>query len=89
MNINSMESILLDIEDISQLLYQEDVKEGYAKLSNMIPKVMELAVDLDDSQQEELISALAPAVSAMENKDSTLLADILQYELGEKLKSFV
>lgn len=89
MNINSMESILLDIEDISQLLYQEDVKEGYAKLSNMIPKVMELAVDLDESQQEELISALAPAVSAMENKDSTLLADILQYELGEKLKSFV
>ena len=89
MNKELVKEVMDKIEDISNLLYQEQLAEGNTLLMEIIPDLQKIISNIEDANtQEEFIQIFASAVEAMENKDSTLLGDILQYELGEKLKEF-
>ena len=90
MNKELVKEVMDKIEDISNLLYQEQLAEGNTLLMEIIPDLQKIISNIEDANtQEEFIQIFASAVEAMENKDSTLLGDILQYELGEKLKEYL
>lgn len=74
------------ISETSELLYQQKITEGYEKLNQVIQELTTYVTQITDvEQQNELLVTLKETLSAMEEKDTTLLADLLQYELIEKL----
>lgn len=82
-----MKDLLEVLEKLTELLYQERKNEAYGILIKCLPVMSTLFVELEDKElQQELIVSLGEAVEAMENNDCTLLADILQYDVIDKLK---
>ena len=82
--IQDTKETLLTIADI---LYQGRVSDGIAAMNGVIPNLSLIAAgSQDDALQQRLITdALAPILSAMEEEDGTLLADLITYELVELL----
>ena len=80
--------VLLEVLDkIIELLYQEDVNTACGLLARCLPIMSAFIGDVkDEVLQKEIKESLEEAVSAMENNDCTLLADIMQYDLIEKLE---
>lgn len=82
-----MKDLLEVLEKLAELLYQERKDEAYGILIKCLPIMSTLFVEIKDEEvQRDLISALNEAANAMENDDCTLLADILQYDIIEKLQ---
>lgn len=82
-----MKDLLEVLEKLAELLYQERKDEAYGILIKCLPIMSNLFVEIEDAAlQQELIAALNEAANAMENNDCTLLADILQYEIIDRLK---
>lgn len=82
-----MKDLLEIVEKIAELLYQERKDEAYGILIKCIPIMATCFNEIEDvALQQEMIVSLNDAVGAMENNDYTLLADILQYDIIEKLK---
>lgn len=77
------------IEEISELLYQENIDRAYGKLNVLINELIGWTATLSLDAQGDIVESLKPALSAMEDKDTTLLADILQYELLEKIEIYL
>ncbi|MBQ8317752.1 MAG: hypothetical protein IJX85_05380 [Lachnospiraceae bacterium] len=70
------------LNDISNQMYKGDVLNGVASMATVIPSLAEIAGCLDDCKQECFVNeALKPALEAMEERDGTMLADILTYEM--------
>lgn len=81
-----MTDLLEVLNAIAELLYQEKQKDAYGLLIQCLPAMGLYIGEIKDAKlQAEVMQSLAEAVSAMEAQDSTLLADILQYEIIEKL----
>lgn len=75
-----------ELEHVTELFYQQKSKEGYEKLQILLADISLYVSNVqDEEQQQELLETLTEALNAMEEKDTTLLADILKYELLEKL----
>lgn len=72
---------------IADTLYQGNVSEGIASMQSVIPNLSVIASAItDEEMQQRLITeALSPILSAMEEEDGTLLADLITYELVEIL----
>ncbi len=80
------------IEKTSELFYQQNIQEGYNQLEQTLILLTrtidsiftykaegnELDIDTD-----HLLQVLSEAMSALEKKDTTLLSDILTYDLKE------
>lgn len=82
-----MKDLLEILEKIAELLYQERYNEAYGILIKCLPIMGAYIGEVQDEDlQRGIMGALEEAVSAMENNDYTLLADILQYDVIEKLK---
>ncbi len=78
--------IISEIGEVTDLLYQQKIKEGYDKLNQLIQDLsVYISGITDEEQQQALLEALKEALSAMQENDITMLADILQYELADKL----
>jgi hypothetical protein len=86
--------VISELNDITELLYQQKAKEGYILLNGTIGKIMNIIdaiyqlkvkreIFFDDKR---MLNNLKTAMEAMENKDNVLLADILSYEIAEQLK---
>lgn len=87
-----MDKILIEttkekLSEIADILYKDDVNRGMAKMNQVLPELTVISTSVTESEmQNRLINdALAPILDAMENKDATLLADIITYELMEIL----
>ena len=82
--IQDTKETLLTIADI---LYQGRVSDGIAAISGVIPNLSLIASGIQDEalQQRLITDALSPILSAMEEEDGTLLADLITYELVELL----
>lgn len=87
-----MDKILIEttkekLSEIADILYKDDVNRGMAKMNQVLPELTVISTSVTESEmQSRLINdALAPILDAMENKDATLLADIITYELMEIL----
>lgn len=82
--IQDTKETLLTIADI---LYQGRVSDGIAAMNSVIPNLSLIASGIQDEalQQRLITDALSPILSAMEEEDGTLLADLITYELVELL----
>lgn len=89
-----LRNIIELISELTNIFYQQDNEKGYQKLDIFLEE-MTIVVDnlfqykenhkefiLDDAK---LISNFTEAMNALEQKDTVLLADILQYEILEQL----
>lgn len=82
-----MEDLLDILEKIAELLYQENYNQAYGFLVKCLPFFSQCMEQIEDEAlQAELLQSLTESVGAMENNDYTLLADILQYDIIEKLR---
>lgn len=82
-----MKDLIEVLDKIIELLYQEETDTAYSLLVRCLPIMSAYISDMEDTDlQEKIMESLKEAVNAMENNDYTLLADIMQYELIEKLE---
>lgn len=83
-----MKDLLEVLSKVTELLYQEKYNEAYGILIKCLPIMGACIGDIkNENIQREIMDALTEAISAMENNDYTLLADILQYDVIEKLET--
>jgi hypothetical protein len=91
-----IETAVHQIDTVTKLFYGQKEAEGYQQLESVLISITN-AIDViyklkeeDEStnkiQQDEFVGTLSEALNAMENRDSILLADILQYDIKEKLE---
>lgn len=81
-----MTDLIEILNTITELLYQEKKNDAYGLLARCLPILSAILGEMTDIElQTELMNALKEAMEAMEADDVTLLADILQYEVIEKL----
>lgn len=93
-NLKSLiEGTTKKIEEATDLFYQHQDHKGYLKLDETIGQLMELADGLrevvaenPEIEVQEFLSVLAEAMSALEDRDTVLLSDILQYDLIDQLQ---
>lgn len=98
-NIKKMiQDIDLDIEQVVEEFYQQKTQDAYQHLNGTIEKMLVLVDKIAMIQKEQienaidggdLLNALKETVSAMEEKDFILVADVLKYEVQEKLKDLM
>ena len=90
MNNEVLQTIIEELQQIAELLYQENIQPAYAMLANVLPRIEVLISGIeDDSVRDELVEKFGAALGAMEEEDNTLLADILQYEIIETLQQYI
>lgn len=89
MNQEKLKQIVCIMEQVTDLLYQENIMPAYTGLVAVLPQLEEIIMDLDKETQQELTGKLQSALTAMESGDNTLLADILQYELIEQFTTYL
>ena len=81
-----MKDLLDVLRKITELLYQEKTNEAYGFLVRCLPHMGLMIEDIEDENlKREIMDSLTEAIGAMEAKDHTLLADILQYDVIDKL----
>ena len=69
-----------EIREIADLFYQQKSKEGYGRLQELIADLSQYVAQIEEeAKRQELLEALTEALTAMQEQDTTLLADILQY----------
>ncbi len=88
MEQETLKQVVDVLQQITDLLYQENITPAYAALAGVLPQLEGIIIKLDPDVQQELTEKLQNALSAMEDGDNTLLADILQYEILEQLKVY-
>ncbi|QHQ60676.1 hypothetical protein Ana3638_07740 [Anaerocolumna sedimenticola] len=94
---NQINEILKEMNEITELLYQQKSKEGYVLLNGTLGKIMILMDTISKIKTEKehlfdierLNNNLKAALDAMEIKDNVMLADILNYEIAEQLKESI
>lgn len=84
-----------DIDDVVEMFYQQKTQEAYLQLDPVLGQLMDtLASVITYAQEhpeagidvESLTEALKEALSAVEERDAILMADVLKYEVIEKLE---
>lgn len=88
-----VKQVINEINEITDLLYQQKLQEGYVILNRSLGNIMVIMEDIYQLRQicelpfddNSMIDKLKSAMEAMEKKDSVLLADILIYEIAEQL----
>ncbi len=90
-----IEQNIAEIDAVVELFYQQKTQEAYGQLDQILGKLMETIEGIMASQLEQaeeqidisaLTEALKEALSAVEEKDAILMADVLKYEVIEKLE---
>jgi hypothetical protein len=87
MDQDNLQQFLDDLSKVIDLLYQENVTVAYGGLVGVIPRLEEVLAQLDEDTRREMTEKLQTALTAMEEGDNTLLADVLQYEIMEQIKA--
>lgn len=73
------------LSNIADTLYKGDTTLGMAMMGTVINDLATVAMQIDDEELKNryINDGLTQALSAMENNDGTLLADVISYELIE------
>lgn len=90
---NSIEIIKKEVQKVTDLLYKQQNNAGMNEMNELLSELSNITVIItryiqDGSLQFDLnqyIEILTNAMHALEEKDTTLLADILQYDLLEQI----
>lgn len=90
MDKNEVRAVIEEIGSVTELLYQENFSEGYSQLAALLRRIIALTAGItEEAEQASFVEILKPALEAMEARDATLLADILQYDLTAKLEEYL
>lgn len=93
-----IEQTISEIDMVVELFYQQKTQEAYTQLDPVLGNMMSTIEAVLAYQQEHteleidvnsLTEALREALSAIEEKDAILMADVLKYEVIEKLEAIV
>jgi hypothetical protein len=96
MNSEEVKNTICEIGEVADLFYMQKNNDAYNKLSGTLIQISDilykLSTDVDMGMKidvNKLNQILYEAMNAIENKDSVLLADILQYELVEQFNNLL
>ncbi|SET23332.1 hypothetical protein [[Clostridium] polysaccharolyticum] len=87
--------LLNEIDEMTELFYQNKVQEGFLALNVFIEKLEKLLAEISSYQiesnrkvvdEEKLLSSVKEAFKAMQEQDSVLLADLFSYDIKEQLE---
>jgi ElaB/YqjD/DUF883 family membrane-anchored ribosome-binding protein len=92
--------VLQSIDQTTELFYQQKEQEGYKNLEYtldiLIKTINEMLIykkeksdNFKDIQENKINEILTEAMNALEQKDTILLSDILNYDLKEALKELI
>lgn len=89
--MKAVEDVIQSIEYVANLFYQNKHKLGYEELEKLLILIEDTLVKVYQSNElivneSNILGILKDAMIAMEQKDTLLLADILEYELKEGFK---
>lgn len=92
-----IEDILESTNEITDLFYQQNEQEGYRLFNEYISKLMDLVNNIllykEECQLEfndkVFNQTLMSVINALEKRDTIMVSDILQYELGEQLQELL
>lgn len=76
------------LEAVIELLYQQNMQNAYRGMTEILPMIEAIIGEQSAGVQVELTQVMKDALEAMEQGDMTLLADILQYDLLERIEEF-
>lgn len=76
------------LEAVIELLYQQNMQNAYRGMTEILPMIEAIISEQSAGVQVELTQVMKDALEAMEQGDMTLLADILQYDLLERIEEF-
>lgn len=99
MNINNkIEEAIKAIDKTTVLFYQNKNNEGYKQLEDTLDVISSTINEImvykqqdeekNNSEINNLNVVLMDAMKALENRDTLLFSDIIQYDLKELLKKF-
>lgn len=87
-----------EIDEVVEMFYQQKTQDAYTCLDPVLGNLLE-AIDAIVAYQQEhaeleidvngLTEALKEALSAIEERDAILMADVLKYEVIEKLEAMM
>ena len=92
---NNINNVIKEIDDVVELFYQQKTKDAYTQLDQVLGKLLQVvdpihsySVEHPEAEinAEDLTESLKETLSAMEEKDAILTADVLKYEVNEKLE---
>lgn len=86
--------VIESIEATTGQFYQQNIREGYTNLEQTLSSLSQLTnlINIDDAKEENTLLAnqfndiLKEALQALEQGDTILFSDILQYDLKELLE---
>lgn len=90
-----IEQVMKEIDEVVDLFYQQKLKTALERLDSVIVDITQAVDCLFQYRQErpefefdegKLTTTLTEAMSALEEQDLVLLADILQYDFREYLE---
>lgn len=90
-----IEQNIEEIDAVVEMFYQQKTQDAYIQMDQVLGKLMTTIEAVMAYQQEHegveidvsvLTEALKEALSAMEERDAILMADVLKYEVNEKLE---
>lgn len=90
---SEVEQLIINLTDVSDLFYKQMNAAAYSKLImvfNEIEKVMNVLGSEDINivfDVKKINNSLTEAMTAMENQDYILLADIIKYDLIEHFEN--
>lgn len=89
MNQERLEDVIGILTKISDYLYQENIKPAYLHLIHILPSFEQVIAEIpEEEERTTLTEKLGEALTAMEDEDYTLLADMLQYDIIEQLNQY-
>jgi hypothetical protein len=89
---------MTEMDNVVEMFYQQKSQEAYLQLDIVLGNFSSVIDNLYTYQQEHpelkldivsIIEALKEALSALEEKDAILVADVLKYELLERMEEIV
>mgnify|MGYP000899564927 CR=1 FL=1 len=90
----NIEKVIHEIDEVVEMFYQQKTKEAYTRLDSVLADLLQVVDPIhgyEEEHPEEGVDSesLTDALSAMEEKDAILTADVLKYEVNEKLETIM
>lgn len=84
--MDNKEAVIEVLKGIAGELYNGNTNTGISQMGNVLGDLLNYSEQMADEEREEFIEeALRPLLDAMERKDAIEMADIITYELIEKI----
>lgn len=83
MDKEMIDNVIEKLKNSADVLYQGDVDKGMVQLGGTLAdmEIIIAGISEEELQNKLMDDALAPILSAMEQRDGTEMADLITYEL--------